>query len=318
MNAARARASIVGAGSIGTTIAYSLALRCQALDILLVNRDQKKAWARAFDMSHCASELQGAAVRSGGLEDCAGSDVIVLTAGVLPKEDGTRSDVLRDNVEIYRGIVPRLAETCPSAVFIVVTNPVDAMAYAAWKLAGSPHGRVIGSGTELDSLRLRAFVGEARGLEAARLRIDVVGEHGDTMVPLWSLAQYDGRPLDHVLAEAGAPLDDDTRAALLQRTRRAGWEIRLAGEHSCYGVAFSVTRIIEAVLAPSGKSLTVSALFDGECGIGNVFMSLPTRLGRCGIVARETPPMTESERAGLRLSAEAMAAQTSAVDALIR
>ena len=138
MNETRARVSIVGAGSIGTTIAYTLALRCPALDILLVNRDQRRAWARAFDMSHCAPELPGRAVRSGGLEDCTSSEVIVLTVGVLPKEDGTRSDVLRDNVEIYRAIVPGLAETCPSAVFIVVTNPVDAMAYAAWRLAGSP------------------------------------------------------------------------------------------------------------------------------------------------------------------------------------
>src|SRR5208337_5499767 len=111
---------------------------------------------------------------------------------------------------------------------------------------------------------LRAFVGEACGLDAARLRLDVVGEHGDTMVPLWSRAEYEGRPLDLVLTGAGANLDNAARAALIERTRRAGWEIRLAGEHSCYGVAFSVTRIIEAVLAPSERRLTVSALFDGE------------------------------------------------------
>jgi L-lactate dehydrogenase len=318
MDNARPKVSIIGAGSIGATIAWSLALRCPAVDILLVNRDERRARAKAFDMSHCVPELPGRAIRWGATEDCDNSDVIVLTVGVLPAENGTRADVLRDNVGIYSTIVPPLASHSPSAVFVVVTNPVDAMAHTAWRLAASPRGRVIGTGTALDSLRLRSFLGEAFGLDASRLWIDVIGEHGDTMVPLWSLAEYDGRPLTCVLMEAGAHLDAEAKARLLGRTRRAGWDIRLMGEHSCYGIAFSATRIIEALLAPSDSRLAVSALVDGECGIHGVFMSLPTRLGPGGVVTREVPEMDQGELAGLQRSATALADQVSAVDMALR
>ena len=244
--------------------------------------------------------------------------MIVLTVGVLPRENGTRADVLGDSVDTDRGIVPRLAEICPSAVFITVTNPVDAMTYAAFRLAGSPRGRVIGTGMVLDSLRLRAFIGEASGLYPVRVSIDVVGEHGDTMVPLWSHAAYEGRPLGVALAEAGPVAMQEAKAALVERTRRAGWEIRLAGEHSCYGIAFSATRIIEEVLHPSDCRLAVSAPFEGECGIRGVVMSLPTQLGARGVAARVVPPMDEHERAALLQSSEALLPQMAVVDALLR
>jgi L-lactate dehydrogenase len=316
------KVAIIGAGAIGTTLAYALALRNRTVDIVLANRDEKKAWAKAFDISHCLPELPDRSVRSGGIEDCAGAAVVVLTVGVLPRETGTRADVLRDNIEVYRGIVPRLAELCPSAVFLVVTNPLDAMAYAAYRLALSPRGRVIGSGTALDALRLRAFTAEAYSLDASRLRIEVVGEHGDSMVPLWSGASYDDRPLPTVLAEAGTDFNEESRASLLQRTRRAGWDIRLAGEHSTYGIAFSAARIVETLLSAEGGVLSVSALRDeGEAALDGgrcVYLSLPTRLGREGAApGGATITMDENERAALYTSARLVRAQMDAVDTML-
>jgi len=296
------------------------------VDIVLANRDEKKAWAKAFDISHCLPELPDRSVRSGRIEDCAGAAVVVLTVGVRPKETGTRADVLRDNIEVYRGIVPRLAELCPAAVFIVITNPVDAMAYAAYRLAALPRDRVVGSGTALDALRLRAFTAEVYGLDAARLSIDIVGEHGDTMVPLWSTASYDGRSLAEYLAEnsgAGSGFGDADRAALLQKTRRAGWDIRLAGEYSTYGIAFSAARIVEAALGLTPRtllvsSLNVSSLSSGGLGLDEgAFMSLPTRLGPAGVLGREVPPMTPYELAALHSSTEALRAQMESVDRLL-
>jgi L-lactate dehydrogenase len=309
--------TIVGSGAIGATVAWSLLLRNAGIEVILVNRDGRKAWANAFDMSHCAPELPARAIRAGTVEDSAGSDALVLTAGVLPRENGTRAEVLRDNVEVYRGMVPDLAERSHSAVFLAVTNPVDAMAYAAWRLAGLPPGRVIASGTALDAMRLRGFAAEAYGLEARRVRIEVIGEHGDTMVPLWSRATYGSRPLAECLTESGADFGDEAKAQLLQRTKRAGWDIRQAGEHSSYGIAFSAARILEAVLGLTEERLDVSAPFAGEYGIERAFMSLPTRLGPGGILERDAPALAEGELAALRASAAAVRALMDEVDGLL-
>jgi L-lactate dehydrogenase len=325
MSGSEAKVTVVGAGSIGSTIAYSLALENSrdrdlegaASEVVVVNRDERKAWAKAFDLSHCLPELPGSSVRSGRIEDSAGSDAIVLTVGVLPREDGTRADVLADNVRIYAGLVPALAALSPKAVFIAVTNPVDAMAYAAFRLSGFPAARVLGSGTELDAMRLRSFVADARGLDSRALSIEIVGEHGDSMVPLWSRARYGGR----LLAEAGIEISSAEKAELLGRTKRAGWDIRQAGEHSCYGIAFSCLRILRGVLDPSERpqerTISVSTAFRGEYGIEGAYMSLPTRLDRSGAGERLAAPLADAEAAALRASAAAVRAQMDEVDRLL-
>lgn len=312
-----AKITMVGCGAIGSAAAQALLLRREGIELLLVNRDGRRAWAKAYDMSHCAPELPGRSVRSGTIEESEGSDVIVMTAGVLPRADGTRADVLRDNVEVYGSLVPALAKSSPRAVFIVVANPVDAIAYAAWRFAGSPAGRVLGSGTALDAMRLRAFIAEAYGLEAERTGVEVIGEHGDSMVPLWGRATYGGRPLAELLAERGADFGEAAKAELLRKTKRAGWEIRQGGEHSCYGIAFSLCRIVETILGFSEGPVAVAAPFAGEYGIEGAFMSLPTMLGRGGVVSRIAPELSGTELEALRASADAVRAQTDEVDRLI-
>jgi L-lactate dehydrogenase len=306
--------TIVGCGAIGTTIAYSLFTRRPGLDLVLRNRDEKKAQVKAFDISHCGPGKERSAIRAGSIDDTAGSDVVVVTAGVLPKEDGKRSDVLRDNIEIYRELIPPLAARSPNAVFIVVTNPVDSMAYAAYRLAGAPASRVLGSGTILDGTRLRTFIGQAYDLDPAKIEADIVGEHGDTMVPLWSGAAYAGRPLAGHLGERGIDFGSAAKEALLEKTRRAGWEIRLAGEHSCYGISFAALRAVESVLGYSKEPLTVSSYSSGGSGQRDLYMSLPAILGRGGIASRSTPPTSEEERVALLASADALRAQMDMVD----
>lgn len=315
MSGGGAKVSIVGSGAIGTTVAYSLMLKRPATEIVLVNRDRGKAWARAFDMAHCLPELPGRSIRAAGLEGSAGSDAIVLTSGSLPKEDGTRADVLRDNVRIYSGLVPGLARLSPGAVILVVTNPVDAMAYATHRLSGFPAQRVLGTGTELDAMRLRAFTAASLGLDPGALSIEVVGEHGDSMVPLWSRAAYEGRPLGEAPGSAG--LGRAEKEELLRRTRRAGWDIRQAGEHSCYGIGFSCLRILRGIFDPGEAWLSVSTAFRGEYGIEGSYMSLPTTLGRSGAVGRLGPPLPDEEVDALRASAAAVRAQMDEVDRLL-
>jgi L-lactate dehydrogenase len=307
-----AKVTIVGSGSIGTTIAYSLMLERPETEIVIVNRNRDKSWAKAFDMTHCLPELPGRSIRAAGLEGSAGSDVIVLTAGSLPREDGTRADVLRDNVRIYSGLVPGLARLSPIAVILVVTNPVDAMAYATHRLSGFPAQRVLGTGTELDAMRLRAFAADSIGLDPGALSIEVVGEHGDSMVPLWSRASYKGRPLVEAPGLGRAEKEE-----LLRRTRRAGWDIRQAGEHSSYGIAFSCLRILRGLLDPDGRPISVSTAFRGEYGIEGTYMSLRTRLGRSGAEGRLAPPLPDEEGDALRASAVAVRAQMDEVDRLL-
>ena len=165
------------------------------------------------------------------------------------------------------------------------------MAYAAGKITGYPPERVIGSGTELDSMRLRHFTAQALDLNAAELDIQVIGEHGDSMVPLWSLATYQGKSL----TEAYPLLNEDLKATLLHQTKRAGWDIRLAGEHSCYGIAFSAVRIVESILGWSDKPVRVSAELQCEFGLPHSFISLPTTLNRTGIIQRHLPDISDAE-----------------------
>jgi len=312
-----AKISIVGTGSIGTTVAYSLLLRHPGLELQLWNRDGRKAGARAFDLSHTGPSTEGGSIRSGSLEDTSGSDIVVLSSGVLPKEDGLRTDVLRDNVEVFRELVPALAQRSGRAVFIVVTNPIDAMAYAACRLAGLPPAQILGSGTVLDCQRLGGFMAESLGLEASRIEARVVGEHGDTMVPLWSQVSYEGRPLGDHLLENGLVLDNQAKRSILERTRRAGWDIRQAGEHSCYGISYSVLRIIESILGYSRAPLTVSSLLSGERGYRGLCMSLPFMLDRGGRGEPLALVTSDEEEAALSLSAQALKAQMLAVDKLL-
>ena len=309
--------SIVGCGAIGSTIAYSLLMRRLAAEILVFNRDAKKAKAKAFDLAHCTPGLDGARIRAGQLGDTADSDIIVMTAGVLPKEDGTRMDVLRDNVAMYRAIVPQVAQLSPRAVFIVVTNPLDAMTFATYRLSGFISSRVIGSGTLLDGNRLKCFIAEEFDLDSSRIELEVIGEHGDSMVPLWSRIRYSGETLKRYLAERNRTMDDAIKGKLLQKTKRAGWEIRLANEHSCYGISFSVVRIIETMLGYSRGAPTVSSLASGEYGIDGLCMSLPSILDRDGVKGNEQPALSEEESRALHASARVLKEQTGAVDRLL-
>ena len=305
--------AIIGCGAIGTTLAYSLLLRHPHLDIALVNRNPQKSWAKAFDMSHCSPELPDRTIRSEAPEECTGADVIVMTAGALPRENGTRADVLKDNVAIFQMLLPTLARNNPHAVLINITNPVDAMAYAAGKITGYPSERVIGTGTELDSMRLRHFTAQVLDLNATELEIQVIGEHGDSMVPLWSLATYRGQSLREICPS----LDEELKATLLHQTKRAGWDIRLAGEHSCYGIAFSATRIVETILGHSSAPIKISAEIQDEYGLSSTFLSLPTQLDLRGIESRIMPSLSSPERSQLEQSAEIVKKQLDEVDKLL-
>lgn len=309
----RKKIVIVGSGTIGSLLAYSLFIRHEGIEIELINRDEKKSWAKAFDISHCQPELPRRSIRSVNLRVCKDADIVVMTAGTLPSEHGTRSDVLRENVHIFEELLPEIAELNPRAIIVCITNPVDALTYAALRITGFAEARVLGSGTELDGMRLRALAAERFKLDPSRLSIEVIGEHGDTMVPLWSRATYDGKPLGEMVQDMSECEMDE----LTQRTRLAGWEIRRAGEHSSFAIAFSADRIIEGILGCSQNRITVSSMVDSEYAIHKTCLSLPVSLSPSGILKHHVPEISKRESIALAESAHVVQTQMEEVDRIL-
>lgn len=307
------RVAIVGGGSIGATLAYTLVLTCPLTEVILANRDTRKAWGKSFDMQPMRAVACTEGIRESAIGECRDCDMVILTVGTLPKANGTRADVLAANIDIYAEHVPALATHNPNALFMSITNPVDGMAYALQRIGKLPAHRVMGSGTELDAMRLSHFIAEQFHLDPKHLDIKVIGEHGDSMVPLWSSATYECKPLE----QATGVIDAQAREALLHKTRRAGWDIRLAGEHSCYAIAYAASRIVRTVLGFSfGTRLVSTSLGENE-NTSPLFLSLPTPFDSTGMRPHEFPVMLRDEELALEHSMEILAAQQAQVDELL-
>ena len=282
MNPKNDKITVVGAGTIGSLSAYLLMMRKSASKVTLVNRNSKKALVKAFDMSHCLPQIGGTNISGGSFDESAGSQVIIITVGTLPKKDGRRTDVLQNNVDIYKRLIPKLVELSPEAVILTVTNPVDIMALAASKYSGFPSNRILGSGTFLDSLRFRSFIAEAIGVSPKHIDAMILGEHGNSMVPIWSQAKINGIELESYVKDMGIKWSQEIKDDIMDKTRRAGWKIREGNEHSSYAIAFSAVLISEAILHESKDYLPTSFEQSDTYGAKDLFMSLPIQLGRNG------------------------------------
>lgn len=297
------KVTIVGAGTIGPTVAYALMLKELVSEIILVNRDETKGAAKASDLSHCGPLAGGIKVRYGGYEATADSEIVVVTAGTLADKNGTRMDVLKNNINIFREIIPQVAKYSPEAVIIIVTNPLDAMTYVAYKLSGFPTARIIGSGTLLDSMRFRQIIGTKLGIDSSIIDAQVIGEHGDSMIPLWSRVRVGGTPLEEYLKDNELLSAEDKRE-IARETERAGWNIRLGNVHSCYGIARSAVKIIECMLGFSEEIVPVSTMLRGEYGLRDVFLSVPVQLGKEGVIRVDILNLSGEEQKLMIKSAE--------------
>jgi len=304
MDFRKRKVTIVGAGEIGSAAAYGMLIRKSAGSIVLANRNAEKARVKAFDMSHCLPHIDGVSITGGGLEESVDSQVLVLTVVVLPVKDGSRMDVLDQNVDIYKELVPYLAKLSPGAVMVAVTNPVDLMAMTACAFSGLPVERVIGSGTLLDTLRFKSFIGKAIGVSPTEVEALVIGEHGESMVPVWSNVRVSGIELKNYVENKGIFWDGSTEKGIMQKTRRAGWDIRLGNEHSRYAIAFSTALIVESILQAKGSCLPVSVRQNGDYGLDGAFMSLPSKLGPGGVIETKEMDLLTEEREKLFESSE--------------
>ena len=300
------RVAVVGAGNVGAAYAYALLLSGLAAEIVLINRSPDAAEGEAMDLSHAAPYAGPVRVWAGDYADCAGAEIVVLTLGAPQGDRPDRLALAQTNGDIFREVVPEIVRRNPEGVLLVASNPVDVLTRATWALSGLPRGRVVGSGCVLDTARFRALLGRHLGVDPRDIQADIVGEHGDSQVPVWSRATVGGLPLAAFAAALGRPDDGRTRAAIAERTRTAGAAVAARKGHTAFGVAAGLLRITEAVLRDERSLLTVSTALEPSHGLGDVALSLPSVVGRTGVQAVPPSVLDAGERAALERSAAAL------------
>jgi L-lactate dehydrogenase len=299
------KVAVVGAGSVGATTAYACLLRGVAETIALYDVNAAKTRAEVLDLNHGLQFVPMAEViGSDDIEVCRDADVVVVTAGAKQKPGQTRLELAGANVAMCRTLVPRLLEVAPDAILLMVTNPVDVVAYAALQFSGLPPAQVFGSGTVLDSSRLRLLVARHCGVAVQNVHAYIVGEHGDSEIVLWSSATVGATPLLEWNVPGMPPLDHATRDQFHQQVVGAAGEIIRGKGATNYAIGLSSARIIQAILRDEKQVLPVSSLLDGYAGISDVCLSVPTVVDRSGVRTRLPVRLSDAEAEGLRRSAE--------------
>ena len=298
--------SIIGAGMVGSSLGYTLIVEHVAGEVVLVDINKDRAEGEAKDIGHTVPFGAPTQVRAGDYEECRDSDVIVITAGAAQKPGESRLTLVDRNVKIYRDIVPRLVEVASGAIIIVVSNPVDVLTYATIRISGRPWQRVVGSGTILDTARFRHELGKHCGIDPRNVHAYIIGEHGDTEVPVWSLANIAGIGFKPYCRFCGRGCSDDQRNGIFEAVKNAAYEIiRLKGA-TYFAIALGTTRMIEAILRDQDTVVTASTLLQGQFGIEDVCLSLPVVLGRSGIERVLEIPLSDDEERALRHSADTL------------
>jgi L-lactate dehydrogenase len=297
------RVAVVGTGAVGSTFAFGLLLSGLASEIVLSDANARKAEGEAMDLLHAVPFARTARVWSGPVSECRGAAVTVIAAGAAQKPGETRLDLVQKNAVIFRELVPQVAEANPDGIILVATNPVDILAYLTYRIAGLPARRVIGSGTILDTARFRMLLAEHYGVDPRSVHAHIAGEHGDSEVPVWSSANIAGMPIADFAAAAGIGHDDDALREIFEGTRDAAYRIIERKGATYYAVAAGLVRIVQAILRDQRTVLSVSSLINDYYGIDDVYLSLPTVVGRRGVERTLPLGLSVEEASGLRRSA---------------
>lgn len=277
------RVAVVGVGNVGATFAYALLLSGLASEIVLIDANRAKAEGEAMDLNHTVPFTYSTRVWAGDYADCAGAAVTVFAAGAGQKPAETRLDLIKKNAAIWREIVPEVVKHNPEGILLIATNPVDALTYAAWKLSGFPAERVIGSGTILDTARFRYLLSQHFGVDARSIHAYIIGEHGDSEVPVWSLANIAGMRLPEFCKAQELPHDRQAMEEIFLQTRDAAYRIIERKGATYYAVAAGLMRITQAILRNQSTVLSVSSLIDDYYGMSDVYFSLPAVIDRGGV-----------------------------------
>lgn len=299
----RGKIVVVGAGAVGSTTAYTLLLGGLFQDIVLIDINRDKAEGDALDMAHGVSLVKPVTVMAGDYSDCKDADIVVISAGAPQKPGQTRLDLLKDNVEIYKNIIKSVMKYAPGDVILMpVSNPVDILTYVAYKLSGLPKNQVIGSGTVLDTSRLKYLISRKTGVDARNCHTYIIGEHGDSEVAAWSVTNIGGMTMNEFCKYTGK-CDLNDLDKMYNEVKNSAYEIIRKKGATYYAIAVAVARICECIAGDENSILTVSGVFEGEYDIRDVALSVPTMVGGNGVERIFEVPFSKEEMKGLRDSA---------------
>ncbi|MDE6501956.1 MAG: L-lactate dehydrogenase [Ruminococcus sp.] len=298
--------SVLGAGNVGATIAYTFAVNGTCSDVVLVDINEAKAKGEAMDIRHGISLAHNINIKDGTYEDIAGSDIVVVTLGMARKPGQTRIDLTQNNVNIIKQVMPKVAEIAPDAVYVVVSNPIDILTYTILKCTNLKASQVVGSGTVLDSSRLRSAIAEKAEISPKSIHAYVFGEHGDTSFVPWSTTNIGGMNIFDYWKSMGHSEEELDTNAIEEGVRVAGAEVIKRKGATFYAIALSVNKICDTILRDSNSVLTVSTMANGRYGIDDVCLSLPCIVNGHGIVGEINPPLLDEELEKLKKSAESL------------
>lgn len=296
-------AIIGGGGRVGSCAAFALQCSGVVRELLILDANQATAEGEALDLLHGAAFCSDQVIRAGNYADCADADIICITAGLRRKPDESRLDLINRNVTLFRGILASLktAGIKKGAIIFVVSNPVDILTYLAWKETGLPESQVIGLGTMLDTSRFCSLIADSIKLPATQVRAMILGEHGDSMVPIWSSATVDGFPLTKF-----AGVTPTFQTQIFERTQKSGAEVISRKGGAGWAVGVAIREVIDCIALDRRRILPVSALVKGTYGIRDVAISVPTVVGRAGVLQQIEIELWPKELNGLQSSAKAL------------
>lgn len=305
----RGKIVVVGDGYVGSTTAYTIMLGGLFSEIVIIDINKDKAEGDALDISHGVSLVKPVKVYAGDYKDCKDADIIIITAGVGQSPGETRLDLLKRNASVMKTITESIMEYAPKdVILLMVTNPVDVLTYVVYKISGLPKNQVLGSGTVLDTARLKYLISNKTGIDARNCHTYIIGEHGDSEVAAWSITNIGGMSM-HEFCRYTGKCDLNDLSVMYEDVKNSAYEIINKKGATYYAIAVAVARIVECIAGDENSILTVSSVFSGEYGIDDVALSVPTKVGGDGIEKILEVPFSREEMKGLRNSADTLKEQ---------
>lgn len=296
--------AVVGSGFVGSATAYTLAVSGTVNEIALIDINRSKAEGDALDIAHGIPLINPVEIYAGDYSDAKDADIIIVSAGANSKPGETRLDLVHKNTAIFKSFLPELVKANDKAIYLIVANPVDILAYVTQKVTGLPSNRVISSGTLLDSSRFRYLLSQCCKIDPRNIHGYMIGEHGDSELAAWSITNIAGLPINNYCSICGKACLPDFKNEIVKQVKNSAYEIIEKKGATYYAVALAVRRIVECILRDEKSILTVSSLLTGQYGVSDVCLSLPSIVGRNGVERVLELPLSEDEAALFNKSAD--------------
>ena len=308
------KAAMIGCGFVGSASAFALMQSGLFSELVLIDANHDKAEGEAMDIAHGLPFAGQMKIYAGDYDDIVDAAVIIVTAGAAQKPGETRLDLVNKNVNIFKSIIPEIAKRNYKGILLIVANPVDILTYTAVKLSGLPENRVIGSGTVLDTARLKYALGEHLEVDSRSVHSFIIGEHGDSEIVAWSSTNVSGIPVNDFCELRGHFNHEEAMHRIADDVKNSAYDIIEKKGATYYGIAMSVKRICECIMRDEKSILPISSMMHGEYGISDICLSMPTVVGREGVETRVSIQLNEQEESALSASAEQLSKVAAQLD----